>query len=76
MKMLGAIECLVRRPRAPGAGTLTSAISPFHPQTYGSPRFCAWPQAAPTWCATLIQPPSQALPAISIGSRPRHPLVP
>jgi hypothetical protein len=38
MKMLWAIEFLVpRRPDA-GAGTPTSAIPPFVPQTYGSPR--------------------------------------
>src|SRR5829696_8833886 len=68
MKMLGAIEFLVPRHRAPGAGTPTSAISLFHPQTYGNPRFCAWPPAAPTWCATLLQTPSPSLPAIFIGA--------
>ena len=76
MKMLGVIEFLVPRRRAPGAGAPTSVISPLLPQTYGSPRFCAGRQAAPSWCATLIQTPSPSLPAIWIGNRSRRSLVP
>ena len=76
MKMLRAVEFLVPRRPDTGAGTPTSAISPLLPQTDGSPRFCASPQAAPNFVRDADQDTIPWLPVIFIGSRPRHLLVP